>query len=595
MSKDRLFSPSTFILLCGGWVVIMAVMASLWSLPVLSGGFYDPDDYMRMVRVFSLLDGHDDPSYAAPGLGVGAAAELGWSRIIDMPLVLVQGLFEKSMARIPAAMMTATVMPALLLLLYMFAAHAAARPLTGGRSAFFTVLGVLLLWGALRQFMPGRVDHHMVQILLGSIAFGGILNLWAAPHRMRYAVTAGIAMATGLAIGADSLPWLTMNTALLGWFWLARGQAFEKAGLIFGVSTAGMAMLWLVLLHDAGRLMMPSCDSLSIVWALLATVMALFWLVLYVLPQGFKSSWRKRLGAGVLTAVPLLAALYVLFPQCFHDPYMITDPQVRTLWLSIVKEAQPLPALYQDSTATALIFAVPVVIVLAAVIAKSMRRSDDRALWIGLSGAVFFALLLTFYQVRTVDFAHGLIAAPMIWLLAQGKDIAGTQIARLNLSRGQRLAASGSFFILMLVFFGYALSQRDPEAAQKTLQPAASCNLRTAAAVLGTLPAPQTIAAHIDEGAELLFRTDHHVLAAPYHRNQQGILAVYEIFSAPGPQQALAAMDQYGADILVLCREDGRFWGGFAQQLLNGDIPKGLSPVDTIEKSGGYLILNRVK
>ncbi len=118
------------------WLFILLTMYLLWPLPPLTGSLPDTDDYMRMTRVFDILDGRDYPSYAAPRLGVNGEGEIGWSRLIDWPLAAVQGTLEHFMTRLDAAMLTATVVPALALLAFIAAAFWCASPLMGASHPF---------------------------------------------------------------------------------------------------------------------------------------------------------------------------------------------------------------------------------------------------------------------------------------------------------------------------------------------------------------------------------------------------------------------------------------------------------------------------
>src|SRR5690606_7768338 len=112
------------------WLFLLAAMIGVWSAPFISGKLPDTDDYMRMERTFALLDGEDMPSYAAPGLGIDGKAETGWSYLVDAPVVMVQGTLELlGFERIPAAMLTATIVPLLALLALLAAAVWYARPL----------------------------------------------------------------------------------------------------------------------------------------------------------------------------------------------------------------------------------------------------------------------------------------------------------------------------------------------------------------------------------------------------------------------------------------------------------------------------------
>ena len=95
------------------------------------------------------------------------------------------------------------------------------------------------------------------------------------------------------------------------------------------------------------------------------------------------------------------------------------------------------------------------------------------------------------------------------------------------------------------------------------------------------------IATHVDWGPELLYRTRHAVLAAPYHRNASGILDIYRVFSALNPAASKTIVDARGIELVLLCPSprERLFYGGevegvtLYQRLLEGRPPPWLAPV----------------
>lgn len=567
-------------------------MAFIWSTPIQSGRLPDTDDYMRMVRVFALLDGEDGPSYAAPRLGPDGS-EIGWSRLIDWPLAAVQGALETVTGRMDAAMTATTVMPALALLAFLSASFAYAGHLTTGAGTLrglFTILAVLCLWGLLRQFMPGRVDHHMWQATLGVAAFAALVRIHGSPKQALFPLLAGFFLATGLAVGADALPWMTFGAALTGFFWLACGAAYEKAGLRFGLALSGTALAYHILLHDPGYFFAPLCDSLALPWLSLTGAVLLFWSAIAMLPTSCKSSSVRRLACGVAVAAPVLIALAVFFPSCFSDPHMITDPLVRTIWLDSVLEARSLPGFWTYSKSASLFFMVPPVMGLAAALWAARVETQRRIAWLGLAAVLLCGLGLAFYQVRTVDFAQAVAVAPLSWLFMTLAEKARAVPDKFSLTRRQRMRLAAAVFLIGLVCLGTAAQDKTKTQPARTLP--ALCSVRKAASALNALPGSLMIAAPIDAGSEILFRTPHKVLSAPYHRNQRGILAAHRIFAAESADAAYAAATDSGADILMICAAQPPL--PFAATLLSGTVPEWLEPVGG-GKIGGYLLYKKVR
>jgi hypothetical protein len=103
-------------------------------------------------------------------------------------------------------------------------------------------------------------------------------------------------------------------------------------------------------------------------------------------------------------------------------------------------------------------------------------------------------------------------------------------------------------------------------------------------AQLSRLP-PGLVAAEVDLGAYVLALTPHSVVAGPYHRLADGIVAAHQMFALP-PDQARGVLAHLGANYLVTCgkrappgqteaERSASLWG----RLEAGAIPRWLEPV----------------
>jgi hypothetical protein len=109
------------------------------------------------------------------------------------------------------------------------------------------------------------------------------------------------------------------------------------------------------------------------------------------------------------------------------------------------------------------------------------------------------------------------------------------------------------------------------------------CHEVSSYAPLAALPAGRVLA-FIDSGAFILAQTRHSVLAAPYHRNNEGNLAAVDMLLA-SPADASAAMERFRIAYVVICPGAPEFklyqraGGGLAVQLVQGKVPAWLQPV----------------
>jgi hypothetical protein len=103
---------------------------------------------------------------------------------------------------------------------------------------------------------------------------------------------------------------------------------------------------------------------------------------------------------------------------------------------------------------------------------------------------------------------------------------------------------------------------------------------------------PSLVVAPVDMGARIMMSTPHKVLAAPYHRNNKGNLAAYQIFLMPQADAKLrtqslgagyVAICKRSAEVTILSREAPR---GLMADLEAGRIPAWLKPLPTPKGSG---------
>ena len=124
---------------------------------------------------------------------------------------------------------------------------------------------------------------------------------------------------------------------------------------------------------------------------------------------------------------------------------------------------------------------------------------------------------------------------------------------------------------------------------------APGCDLKQAAAFLsdpaGLGAKVRLIAAPIDEGAELLFRTPHDLLAGPFERDAGGNLDLFDLFTARSDEAAHAIALRRHVDIIMFCRPEAVMWlpndpASFISRLEKGYRPSWLTPLGAPVGSG---------
>jgi hypothetical protein len=559
-------------------------MNMVWGTPLRTGYLADSDDYLRMSRVFDLLDHKNYPSWQQPRLGPGGMVENGWSRLIDGPLWLLMVVLGAFMPRAQAALWTVTIFPALALLAFLFAAVWYARSNNAGNKNLVSVVALLVacvMWDALHQFMPGRVTHHDWQIVLTVLAYASLARSCAEPESRLWPALAGLCFGTGLGIGADIVPWLVLGTSIIGFHFLIYGGRYEQAALRLGISVALSTGVWFIVLVPPERFLAGQCDTISPTYLSFALAIAAFWGIVTRLPECWKTEIDMRALSSAAVALLITGALYHLWPRCFHDIYGITDPLVRNWWLNRVVEAQSILFVAHGSRSFVFFMLMPVALAIAGALWAAREDKMRRIWWLSLAFVLACGAALTFWQFRILDYVQAIAIAPLGWSTMRFVT------AVKNLPGPKRLRMGATLVIIAAVCSLFAASHRKqaiPATPKGRMQE--RCSIRDAAPTLNALPAPQMIAAFVEEGSEIIYRTPHWVLAGPYHRDQEGIGAVYRIFTAADARTARKVVDKYKVTVLMVCPSHRGFWNSiapqqiyFAGQLLDGMTPSWLSRI----------------
>lgn len=563
-----------------------------WPALRADGGVADllrgPDDSMRMVQVVDWLDGQAWRDTAQYRLAPPDGVAMHWSRLADVPLAAAVAAAEGPLGRDGALNAAAIVVPALLggFLVALF--FWAAAPLAPGARIMAPLTAVPALLLPLTQFRPGRVDHHGLQLVLVALAMGFLIRSLGT-GRVREAAAAGGVAGASLVVGLETLPFAATAMALLALaaVWHRDGAASLAA---FGTALGMVAAALLLLTAPLSEWTTVACDRASRPHLAAAAACAATGIVAVVLRRIRPSSgWRLRLAAVGGAGVAGLALVAALHPQCASGPYAELAPEIR-YWFDNVREVRTLPGFLADRPGTAASYAL---LPLAAVAVAALRfvrprrahavvLQDIALLGLALSGTAVLA-----WQIRGVGYA-GLTAAVALVPLAAALNARAGRLPRLAARLGCRLAIPAACAATVFLPVAIQLAAREP--AEDSDDPV--CDL---GGVLDALDDPLRLAAPIDFGPEILLRSPHAVLAAPYHRNVEGLADHRRIF-AGDEAEALAVVAHREIDAVLFCPRSVHFTGhpgkpGFLNERLAEDRPPAwLVPV----AHSGALALYRV-
>jgi hypothetical protein len=458
----------------------------------------DTDDVMRLQQIRDWLAGQGFGDLAQHRLGA-AGLEMHWSRLPDLvPGAVIMMLTPVTGAH-TAELVAVMLWPLLLFAVALMLVAAIARRVEV--SAPVAVIVAALAYPASALFLPGRIDHHGLQLVLLLILVRAVIG----PGGWRSGVAAGVASVGSLVVGMETAPLLALGGGVLVLRWIADGAGERLRLLGYGAALVlGLALAALSFRTSGWGV--ATCDAFAVPLWRAAQVAALVPVGL-ALAGRWLGSPRSRLGIAVVLGGVMLAVALALSPACL-SPYGRVDPLLARLWLGQVAEAQPLFGAPLDHA----IGYVGLALAGLAATAWQWRRTRDIS-WAVLGAVQLVALALALVQLRGI-YAGTLLAAPgMAALIADARERGALALAAAWVaSAGFTYPALGS------------LVAPPP--------PAAMCDGGAVLVQLAAQPAG-TVAAPIDLGAYALAETQHRVLAAPYHRNSPGNLVVYRLIDLP--------------------------------------------------------------
>ena len=536
------------------------------------------DDVMRLVEVRDLMNGQgwfDLHQYRLGPPGV----LMHWSRLVDLPLAVSIVLLKPLIGTHGAESVTVFLWPLLLFAGAVALVVAIARHMSNGSAICQISAAVLaaLALSALAHFRPGAIDHHNVQI---DLLLALILCAQQIERSAIKAALAGVAASLLLAIGVEMLPAVaTICVAVAGLF-VWRGASVARPVEAFAVAlTASSLVLALALLPLQG-LASPVCDA----WGgpiLLLTVGGGIGLMVMAGVDRYHAALWLRTTAAAGSAVALTGAFVWLFEGCLTSPYAQLDPLVISLWLDQVQETVSLERMLRLSPALVPgFYAFPSIALGIAAAALIRSNPAERFHWVVGIVALAALFAVSIWEVRGAGGA-AIVGAPMF--------AAAVTVLWPSLAMGRNLALL-AFAVSPLVFATLGLAveplvQAFVESEHVNVVPeAARCQSLSVVAPLKDLPKGRMMAT-IDLGPAILAETDHEVFAAPYHRNNDGNLAMLKLMVAQ-PASAEQMLRDLHVDYVVVCQTDPNMKiienapEGMEARLTRGDAPDFLERID---------------
>ncbi len=529
------------------WTVLFQIAWFWKKLPLLmsEGAMPDTDDFQRLAQVRNWMNGQGWFDLVNHSMNPPSGADIHWSRLVDVPIAMLIRLFELGLSPVLAERAAAIVWPMLLLVATVLVVLAICRKLDPAANPLLALLFTVTCITALTEFMPGRIDHHGVQILLFCLMLLGIVSgkTGFGP------VLVGIAIVASISVGLDAIMIVAFLFGWLGLDWVI-GRDPDGAGLKRVAAGLAIATPVLFLANIAPQdWAQARCDANSSFYLLALLLVAAAYATLGQFSPVLASAGSSnrmiaiRFAAGSAAGIAVVAALLLVYPHCAAGPFSQLPPELQTRWLVNVGEARGL--LGQLKTVPQIwfwgVFYSTLMVAVAAFV--TLRRYRTHPEIIALFAVLGISVVASLIQYRALRI--GIFAAiPFCVLFA---EMAFVLFSRAGLSRITSgvlkaavvlLLASPTWLAMGLVAFPPNAGESPKSGPLQTAgdtrdwraqQPHIFCNKQSEYAQLASL-APGLVMSDIDSGPAMLVFTAHTVVGGPYHRNDRAILDIIDFF-----------------------------------------------------------------
>jgi len=597
----------------GLWLVVWCYFIICFLLnpksPILDGKLPDTDDYIYLAQAIDWLKGQGWYDFFQHRMNPPEGTYIHFSHLLSALYAAPIFLLSPWLGYSAAAILMAALFQPLLFIVFLFLARWAALPLIGREWSGMTSYIALSAIYPLILFSPGHIDHHGLEITLALLMLGVCSKMICNPLSVLPAMMGGIIMSTGLVIGLEFLPVLLVVTAWLGLWSIVEGKVAARSGLFFSLSLCVGSFAFLLLSREPSELLKNETFSYSIVYVVLNAGAVLCFMGVFL--ASYAPRPIVRYAVGVFLSVVLGGLFLHSFPLMMKGPLGGVDPELARLVLVDLGENPPIIRSDNPLFREIITLLWPTMGLVASgyffIISSESKR---RWLW-GLQTLLLLTsvLLAAFYQNRVLAYAETFCIIPLA---------AAFHLGWMKIGESYRNPESYSYrysyrlFLLFLIgplpmVLIPAFMDGRPFNTGVVLYPNPStpspCDIQMLSKILDTPSLygdrPRIIMNTINEGAELIFRTTHYVLAAPYHTNVSGNLDSERFFTTHNADEAEAIARRRGAELVVMCKDISDMYKDtseqkilfgengirqhneqtFAEQLIDKKVPPWLKPI----------------
>jgi hypothetical protein len=530
-SRDgTLHCPSwdALLLFVTGCLPVLAISYRLRLPAVLGGELFNPDSYMRLVRIEAGLRAGSMGDVVAND-GSGAHTVLHWSHLLDSLLVLMAAPLEPLLGWHRALFVAAATSGPVSVGLLGLALGWAVAPLADRRWLWSAALATGSTAPVIAYGLLGVAHHHVLMAAALALTVGWVGR--AVQREPNAGWRAGVAAAAAIWLTPETMPLLL---AAFGWLmitWLNQ-PADRKLARAIGECGIGFAVV-LVLAFAAdppSEILAVEIDRLSIVYVGLGTALCVAGSIVVALARSpLSDDLRRWLGIG-LTSLPLLV-WGAVFPAVFRGPDGLMDADSAQAFLGGIIEMQPIHDFNQ-----AALYLLPGAI---AVVYAAIRAIRTRSLNWAYGVVIGLACVgLGEWHIRFAMYPACLAAALLPVVL--------TDASRLVRPVARPVARIAAWLVFVFLPFVPGLVFAHPATGGRVCRVADAVSLLAPHAGAIVLSAP-------DDVPELLYRTQIKTVGSLYHRNVSSYLRSRAAWRSLPSDTEPEAVRETGADFVLVC------------------------------------------
>lgn len=493
------------------FLILTSIIISGFNYLNLNGphiSFIDTDDYMRILRILEFFKNFDLTNNVITRSNVPFGCELHWTCFYDFFIIIPSYILNLFLQNIKEAVVYISFfITPIVKISFILIAYKIAQKITTPYAAF--IIGICFASHPL--LIPycsfGRPDHHAFIFLFTMLSMYFLVSADSQNFK-KYHLELAIVSMLAIWISPETLIPLLLTDFILFIYAL---KNLDISKFLFKKNTIITICIFPLIFSPKGTLI--EYDRISIVHFSLYAFSALFFR--FLISHKDESLKNKLLKLGIIGAI-LVGLFLVLYPKFFYGMAADVPEIAKKYWLRRVGEMKSIFEYHEE-----LFYSLYLLILASASVLKikeTSKKTPFQISWnIFIANAVIYTIFGAFsYRMMPPS------ALFSIFIIIETINSKYTQ----KFPRILRLAA-----VLTMSPFLLFLTSTFMYGENKTQQTYTKLELYEFLDKLSNKPV--VILAKESFGPEILFYTKHSVVAAPYHRQTDGIMRAYYVLEAP--------------------------------------------------------------